>query len=124
MGRPAHSSPAPCLNIIGALVPSDHLDLVQRIRALLDASDAGAGLSRKDVEPTLTEGYARSLELEAECLRLEHRIDKLTRAVADGQEVPAPKLSALLRSLRETEEQWDDLRALLVPLRQLVSKAA
>jgi hypothetical protein len=105
-------------------VPSDHLDLVQRIRALLDANDAGAGLPKKEVEPTLTEGYARSLELEAECMRLEHRIDKLTRAVAEGQEIPAGKLSALLHRLRETEEQWDDLRALLVPLRRLVAKAA
>jgi hypothetical protein len=105
-------------------VPSDHLDLVQRIRALLDASDAGAGLPKKEVEPTLTEGYARSLELEAECMRLEHRIDKLTRAVADGQDIPAGKLSALLRRLHETEEQWDDLRALLVPLRRVVAKAA
>ena len=105
-------------------MPSDHLDLVQRIRALLDASAEGAGLLRKEVEPTLTEGYARSLELEAECLRLEHRIARLTRAVADGQEIPAGKLSALLHRLRETEEQWDDLRALLAPLRQLVAQAA
>jgi hypothetical protein len=105
-------------------VPSDHLDLVQRIRALLDASAEGAGLPRKEVEPTLTEGYARSLELEAECMRLEDRIGKLTRAVADGQEISARKLSALLRRLHETEEQWDDLRALLVPLRRLVAKAA
>jgi hypothetical protein len=105
-------------------VPSDHLDLVQRIRALLDASAEDAGLSRKDVEPTLTEGYARVLELEAEGLRLEHRIDRLTRAVAEGHEIPADKLSALLRRRHETEEQWDDLRALLVPLRQLVAKAA
>jgi hypothetical protein len=105
-------------------VAADHPDLVQRIRALLDASDEGAGLPRKDVEPTLTEGYARSLELEAECLRLEDRIERLTRAVADGEEIPAGKLSALLGRLRETEEQWDDLRALLVPLRQLVAKAA
>jgi hypothetical protein len=57
-------------------------------------------------------------------MRLEHRIDKLTRAVADGQDIPAGKLSGLLQRLRDTEEQWDELRALLTPLRQLVSKAA
>jgi hypothetical protein len=105
-------------------VASDHLDLVQRVRALLDASAEGAGFPRKEVESTLTEGYARVLELEAECLRLEHRIDQLTRAVADGLEVPAGKLSALLRSLHETEQQWEDLRALLVLLRRLVATAA
>ena len=103
---------------------SNHLDLVQRVRALLDASAEGAGFPRTEVEPTLTEGYARVLELEAECLRLEHRIDQLTRSVADGHEVPAGKLSALLSSLHETEQQWEDLRALLVPLRQMVATAA
>ena len=101
-----------------------HSNLVHRIRALLDASAEGSGLPRKDVEPTLTEGYARALELDAECLRLEHRIDQLTRAVAEGQEIPRGKLSALLRCLHETEQQTEDLRALLVPLRELVAKAA
>jgi hypothetical protein len=105
-------------------VASDHLDLVQRVRALLDASAEGVGFPRKEVEPILTEGYARVLELEAECLRLERRIDQLTRAIADGLEVPASKLSALLRRRHETEQQWEDLRALLVPLRRLVAKAA
>jgi uncharacterized tellurite resistance protein B-like protein len=76
------------------------------------------------VEPTLTEGYARALELDAECLRLEHRIDRLTRIVADGHHIPAGKLSGLLRRLHETEQQTADLRALLAPLRELVAKAA
>jgi hypothetical protein len=105
-------------------VASDHLELVRRVRALLDASAEGAGFPREEVEPILTEGYARVLELEGECLRLEHRIDQLTRVIADGLEVPAGKLSALLRSLHETEQQWEDLRALLVPLRRLVATAA
>jgi hypothetical protein len=105
-------------------VAADHLDLVLRVRALLDASAEGAGFARKEVEPILTEGYARVLELEAECLRLEHRIDQLTRAVADGHEVPAGKLSALLSRRQETEQQREDLRTLLVPLRCLVAKAA
>lgn len=103
---------------------ADHPDLVQRIRALLDASAEGTGPPRKEFERTLTEGYARALELEAECLRLEHRIDRLTRAVAEGQKVPSGKLSALLRRLHETEQQTKNLRALLVPLRELVVKAA
>lgn len=124
MGRVAHSSPAVRLNIIGVVVAPDHLDLVQRIHALLDASAEGAGFPRTEVEPTLTEGYACALGLEAECLRLEQRIDRLTQAVADGHDVPTGKLSALLRRLHETEQQTEDLRALLVPLRQLVTKAA
>lgn len=102
----------------------DLLDLVQRIRALLDASAAGAGFPRKEVEPTLTEGYARVLELEGECLRLEERIDHLTRALAAGENVSSGNLSALLKRLHDTEQQTEDLRALLVPLRELVAKAA
>ena len=102
----------------------DHLDLVQRIRALLDASAEGAGFPRNEVEPTLTEGYARALELDAKCLRLESHIDRLTQAVADGRDVPAARLSALLERLHETQQQTEDLRALLVPLRELVGKAA
>jgi hypothetical protein len=105
-------------------VSADHLDLVQRIRALLDASAEGAGFPRNEVEPTLTEGYARALELDAKCLRLESHIDRLTQAVADGRDVPSAKLSALLTRLHDTEQQTKDLRALLVPLRELVAKAA
>jgi hypothetical protein len=98
--------------------------LLERIRALTAAGAAGAGLPRNEVEPTLTEGYARALELDAECLRLEDRIDRLTREVADGREVPAGRLSGLLRRLNETEERSVELRALLEPLRELVAKAA
>jgi len=107
-----------------ASLAADHSDLVHRIRAFVDASANGAGLPRKEVESTLTEGYARALELEAECLRLEHRIDQLTHAVAEGHEVPSGKLSALLKRLHETEQRTEGLRALLVPLRELVAKAA
>jgi hypothetical protein len=103
----------------------DNLDLlVERIRALIDANAEGAGLPRQEVEPTLTEGYARALELEAQCLRLEHRIDRLTKEIAAGHEIPAGKLSGLLRRLHETEQRGVQLRALLAPLRELVSKAA
>ena len=52
----------------------DHFELVQRIRALLDASAKGAGVPQQEVEPTLTEGYARALESKSECFRLECRI--------------------------------------------------
>lgn len=104
---------------------ADDLDLfLERISTLIDAIAEGAHLPRNDVEPTLTEGYARALALDAECLRLELRIDKLTREVADGQDVPAARLSGLLRRLHETEQRSVDLRAMLAPLRELVAKAA
>ena len=99
-------------------------ELLDRIHALIDASAAGAGLPRKDVEPTLTEGYARALQLDAECLRLERRIDRLTREVAEGREIPSGKLSSLLKLLHETEQESADLRELLAPLREVVAQAA
>ena len=103
---------------------ADHLDLVQRIRALLDASAEGAGFPRHEVEPTLTEGYARALELEGECFRLECRINRLTRLVAEGRDIPPERLSELLGRLNATEQETQDLRALLVPLREVVAQAA
>jgi Mg2+ and Co2+ transporter CorA len=105
-------------------VADDRDLLLERIRALIDAIAEGARLPRNEVEAILTDGYARALQLDAECLRLEHRIERLTRQVADGREVPAGKLSALLRRLHETEQQSVDLRATLAPLRELVAKAA
>jgi hypothetical protein len=104
---------------------ADDLDLLlERVRALLDAIAEGAGPPRNEVEPTLTDGYARALQLDAECLRLEHRIERLTREVAEGREIPDGKLSGLLRHLHETEQRSIALRELLAPLRRLVARAA
>jgi hypothetical protein len=104
---------------------ADDLDLLlERVRALLDAVAGGAGPPRNEVEPILTDGYARALQLDAECLRLEHRIDRLTREVAEGREIPDGKLSGLLRHLHETEQRSIALRELLAPLRRLVARAA
>jgi hypothetical protein len=72
----------------------------------------------------LTEGYARALALDAECLRLEQRIDGLTQDIADGREIPTGKLSGLLNQLHETEQESADLRELLAPLREVVAQAA
>ena len=98
--------------------------LLDRIQALIDAYAEGSGLPRNEVEPTLTEGYARALELDAECLRLEHRIGRLTQEVAEGRQIPSGKLSGLLKQLHDTEQESADLRALLAPLREVVAKAA
>ncbi len=104
----------------------DHdLDLLlERIRALTDDIAQGVHLPRNEVEPTLTDGYARALALDAECLRLERRIEVLTWEIAEGGDVPAGTLSGLLRGLHETEQQSMDLRAMLAPLRVLVAQAA
>jgi hypothetical protein len=98
--------------------------LLDRIQALIDACAEGSGLPRNEVESTLTEGYARALQLDAECLRLEQRIDRLTLDVAEGRQIPSGKLSGLLTRLHDTELESADLRALLAPLREVVAKAA
>jgi hypothetical protein len=122
MGRSAHSLRTGRLDIID-LVAEDR-ELLDRIQALIDAYAEGAGLPRNEVEPTLTEGYARALALDAECLRLEQRIDRVTRDVADGRQIPSGKLSGLLKQLHDTEEESVGLRALLAPLREVVAQAA
>jgi hypothetical protein len=104
-------------------VAEDH-DLLDRIQALIEESAAGVGLPREDVEPTLTEWYARALQLDAECLRLEQRINRLTRDVADGRQIPSGKLAGLLTRLHDTEQQSAELRTLLAPLREAVAQAA
>ena len=70
------------------------------------------------------QGYARALQLDTECLRLEHRIDRLTQEIAEGRQIPSGKLSGLLNRLHDTEQESADLRALLAPLREVVAKAA
>jgi len=105
-------------------VADDLAPLFARIRELTAAADEDTTLRRNEVERTLTEGYARALELDAECLRLEERIDRLTRAVAAERDVPPEQLSELLRRLNRTEQRSANLRALLEPLRALVVKAA
>jgi hypothetical protein len=44
--------------------------------------------------------------------------------MAAGEDVPAAKLSGLLRRLNETEARSIELRELLAPLRRLVARAA
>jgi Mg2+ and Co2+ transporter CorA len=99
-------------------------ELLERIRALTEAMAEGPALPRSKMEPIVTDGYARALELDAECLRIEQRIDDLTEETAAGQEVPGEELSALLRRLHEAGRQSRELRELLAPLRKVVAKAA
>jgi Mg2+ and Co2+ transporter CorA len=103
---------------------ADDRELLERIQALADAMADGPALPRSEMEPTVTDGYARALELDAECLRIEQRIDELTADSAAGHAAPRGELSALLRRLQEANRQSTELRALLAPLRKVVSRAA
>ncbi len=90
--------------------------LLNRIDALLDAprnGDAPASLDR--VERTLTDGYARALELELEGIRIERRIADV--AALDGDpKAKADELAVLSRRLAATGDDLDRLRAILEPL--------
>ena len=100
-------------------------ELLERIQALTDAMAEGPVLPRSEMEPIVTDGYARALELDAECLRIERRIDDLTHdTVVVGHEMPSGELSTLLKRLQEATRQSTELRELLAPLRKIVAEAA
>jgi hypothetical protein len=103
---------------------ADDRELLGRIRALADAMAEGQALPRSEMEPTVTDGYARALELDAECLRIERRIDDLTDEAAAGRVLPRGEMSALLKRYQEASAQSAELRAMLAPLRKVVSRAA
>jgi len=104
---------------------ADDRELLGRIQALTDAMAEGSALPRSEMEPIVTDGYARALELDAECLRIERRIDDLTHdTVVVGHEMPSGELSVLLERLQEATRQSTELRELLAPLRKIVAEAA
>jgi hypothetical protein len=103
---------------------ADDRELLERIQALADAMAEGQTLPRSEMEPIVTDGYARALELDAECLRIEQRLDEMAEHTVVGHVLPGGELSGLLGRLHEASEQSRELRALLAPLRKVVSRAA
>jgi hypothetical protein len=97
----------------------DLASLVNRIRTLLDQRGADPSTPLLTVlEHTLTDGYARALELEAERLRLERRIGELAHRL-DGPE-QAGELRELAQRLRGADDDLASLREVLVPLQRRV----
>jgi ABC-type phosphate transport system auxiliary subunit len=96
--------------------------LLQRIRNQLDVRGADpAKPLLTEMEHTLTDGYARALELEAERLRLERRIGELAHSL-DGPD-EAKELRRLAIDLRRIDEILAALRGELAALRQHVDEA-
>jgi hypothetical protein len=93
--------------------------LLARIHRLLDprSTDPDEPLLT-EMEHTLTDGYARALELEAERLRLERRIGELTHHI-EGQD-EADELRALARKLRTADDDLAGLRDVLGALQRRV----
>ena len=100
-----------------SVVSNDLPVLFERIRGCLDEPESDFVL--KDLEHTLTDGYARALALEAERTRVEREIGELARGIDD------PVRIGELRDLAERRTRADAdlarLRALLELLRQRVA---
>jgi hypothetical protein len=90
--------------------------LSERIRRLLEVrtADPERGLLT-EMEHTLTDGYARALELERRAWRIETRIGTLAGEVESP--VEAEELRGLAVRRRTTEDELARLRALLSDLR-------
>jgi hypothetical protein len=105
---------------------ADLAPLLERISRLLKNRSADPGKPLvTEMEDTLTDGYARALQLEAERLRLERRIGELARSV-DGPE-EADDLKALAGRLRDVDVELEGLRNRLGDLQkhlEAVRKAA
>lgn len=97
----------------------DLASLLQRIRNLIDARGADPGKPLlTEMEHTLTDGYARALELEAERLRLERRIGELAHSLAGPEQ--AGELRGLAERLRATDDDLASLRNVLAALQHRI----
>ena len=96
----------------------DLLTLSDRISLLIDARESSSAALLAEMEHTLTDGYARALELEGERWRLEKQIGALTARIADADEVD--DLRDLVTRLGDADRELGRLRGLLAALRRRV----
>jgi hypothetical protein len=100
--------------------------LYDDIRALLDepAEDEGPPF-RARLEHTLTDGYARALELEAESRRLERRVAELAGGLNGDSPAPeAEELGDAARRLGDVDAELTKLRRVLTELRARASEVS
>ena len=96
---------------------ADLAPLLERITALLKTRSADPGKPLvTEMEDTLTDGYARALQLEGERMRLERRVGELARSL-DSQ-ADAEELKALAGRLRDIDAEIDGLRGRLGALQK------
>jgi hypothetical protein len=97
----------------------DLATLLQQIRGLIDARGADPGKPLlTEMEHTLTDGYARALEMEAERLRLERRIGELAHNLMGPEQ--ARELRLLAERLRTADDDLASLRSVLAGLQRQV----
>ena len=97
--------------------------LYEDIRVLLEAPAGAEGSRyRARLEHTLTDGYARALELEAESKRLERRVAELAGGLNGSSPAPeAEELGAAARRLGDIDGELARLRSVLTTLRARAS---
>jgi hypothetical protein len=100
--------------------------LYDDIRALLDEpADEEGPLLRARLEHTLTDGYARALELEAESKRLERRVAALAEGLnGDSPRPAAEELGLAARRLGDVDAELTKLRGILTELRARASEVS
>ena len=94
---------------------ADLAPLLERIASLLKNRSADPG-NVTEMEDTLTDGYARALELESERLRVERRIARLAHEVAGPEQ--ADELRKLAGRIRDIDVELDGLRGHLGALQR------
>jgi hypothetical protein len=91
------------------------LDAIERV--LRERGEGEAAVAR--IEETLTDGYARALELEAERWRLERKIADVARTLTGANAATgAHELAALSQRLAAADRDLKRLRGRLAELRQ------
>jgi hypothetical protein len=96
--------------------------LLGRISTLLESPESRDDAAQ--LERILTDGYAHALSLEAETWRLQKQLGKATAAATRGDAASHEELSRLATRLEAHDGTLEQLRALLVRLRERHSLAA
>jgi|tagenome__1003787_1003787.scaffolds.fasta_scaffold19266350_2 chromosome segregation ATPase len=90
-------------------------ELLQTIQTMISSETDDLA----QIERTLTDGYARALELEGEKLRLERRLAQVTQRIDHGDtEENARELASLAKSIDGQQGALARLRAQLTELRR------
>ena len=100
-------------------VVADLTSVLAAIEAVLKEPASGGPVAVARVEQTLTDGYARALEIEAERWRLERKISEVARLLtAPDAADRARELSTLSQRLAGADAELVRLRKSLAALRQ------
>ena len=89
--------------------------LIEEIRSLLALEHGDAALPR--LEDALTAGYAHAMGLEAEHWRLEQKLGRIARSLAEEGRADAAEAARLTGLIVGVERDLTDLRTLLSTLR-------